>query len=233
MSSTSLPRLRFELPDGTIRTVTVSNLFNAGYAGRDQAEVQAHIAELAELGVPGPSITPTLYPVSAYLAQQTDRIQVQHAKTSGEAEWALLIDDTGDVLLTVACDHTDRQLEVHGVAWSKNAAPDVMARQAWRLDDVRDHLDAIALRAWVGHQGNKELIQDSTVGALLDPDYWLDVLQRRNLAVPGTVLLSGTVTMLEGIDQFGDSWIVEMSDPVTRDVLKLSYDVELMPEPIG
>ena len=47
---------------------------------------------------------------------------MQHGRTSGEAEWALVI--TGpidDVLLTAACDHTDRELEVHGVAWSKNA----------------------------------------------------------------------------------------------------------------
>lgn len=233
MSSTNQPLLSFELPDGTSRTVTVRNLLNAGYAGRDQAEVKAHIAELAELGVPGPSTTPSLYPVSGYLAQQTDRIQVQHAKTSGEAEWALIIDDSGDVLLTAACDHTDRELEVHGVAWSKNASPDVLARRAWRLQDVRGHLDAITLRAWVGHQGSKDLIQDSTVGALLDPDYWLDVLAKRNLAVPGTVLLSGTVTMLQGVDQFGDSWVVEMSDPVTGDVLELSYDVELLPAPIG
>ncbi|MET3141017.1 UNVERIFIED_ORG: hypothetical protein ABIB13_000718 [Arthrobacter sp. UYEF2] len=45
-----------------------------------------------------------------------------HARTSGEAEWALVITDDG-VLLTVACDHTDRALEVHGVAWSKKCPP--------------------------------------------------------------------------------------------------------------
>ncbi|MFJ5699664.1 DUF2848 family protein [Arthrobacter sp. NPDC093139] len=38
----------FELPDGTTR-----------------GEVQAHIAELTELGVPGPTTTPALYPVCA------------------------------------------------------------------------------------------------------------------------------------------------------------------------
>ena len=40
--------------------------------------------------------------------------------------------EDGGVLLTVACDHTDRELEVHGVAWSKNASPDVLGRKAWR-----------------------------------------------------------------------------------------------------
>ncbi|GAP59150.1 hypothetical protein AHiyo1_23820 [Arthrobacter sp. Hiyo1] len=53
--------LSFELPDGTTRNVQVKHLLNAGYAGREQEEVQAHIAELAELGVPGPTTTPALY----------------------------------------------------------------------------------------------------------------------------------------------------------------------------
>ncbi|AWF99297.1 hypothetical protein BEH62_03120 [Clavibacter michiganensis subsp. insidiosus] len=111
--------LRFQLPDGSTPSVEVVSLLNAGYAGRDQVEVQAHIDELAELGVPGPETTPALYPVAPYLASQAESVPAQHGRTSGEAEWALVITDD-DVLLTVACDHTDRALEVHGVAWSKN-----------------------------------------------------------------------------------------------------------------
>ena len=225
--------LTFELPDGSTRSLVVTDLLNAGYAGREQDEVQAHIAELAELGVPGPTTTPALYPVAPYLAQQTTMVSVQHGKTSGEAEWALVITDDG-VLLTVACDHTDRQLEVHGVAWSKNASPDVLGRKAWRLDDVRNHLDQITLKAWVGDgSGLDTLIQDSTLGALLTPDYWLDVLSGRGLNKPGTVLISGTVAMIPGVDQFAHSWKVEMSDPVTGNSVDVAYDVRKMAEPIG
>ena len=86
--------LSFELPDGSTRDVQVNHLLNAGYAGREQEEVQAHIAELAELGVPGPTTTPALYPVSPYLAQQVSEVRVQHGRTSGEAEWALVITRT-------------------------------------------------------------------------------------------------------------------------------------------
>lgn len=225
--------LSFVLPDGSTREVEVKQLLNAGYAGREQDEVQAHIAELAELGVPGPSTTPALYPVSPYLAQQISEIQVQHGRTSGEAEWALIITDEG-VLLTVACDHTDRDLEVHGVAWSKNASPDVLGRRAWRLDDVRDHLDQITLKGWVGEGDTPEtLIQDSTLGALLTPDYWLEVLSDRGLNTPGTVLISGTVAMTHGVNQFARSWKAEMSDPVTGDTVQVQYLVEKMAEPIG
>jgi hypothetical protein len=52
----------------------------------EPGERQAHIDELAALGVPGPKVTPTMYPVAPYLAQQTDTVLVQHSRTSGEVE---------------------------------------------------------------------------------------------------------------------------------------------------
>lgn len=229
----TLSTLTFELPDGTTSSVDVQHLFNAGYAGRNQSEVQAHIDELAELGIPGPTTVPALYPVSPYLAQHTETVAVQHDRTSGEAEWALIITED-DVLLTAACDHTDRALEVHGVAWSKNASPDVLARAAWRLSAVRDRLDDITLRAWVGTGDTPDtLIQDATLGALLSPDYWLETLAARDLKRPGTVLISGTVQMIHGVDQFARSWKVEMHDPATGNTITTQYLVEQMPAPVG
>ncbi|TXL88164.1 DUF2848 domain-containing protein [Streptomyces sp. IB2014 016-6] len=225
--------LTFELPDGTTRSIDVVQVLNAGYAGRSQADVAAHVAELAELGVPAPSVTPALYPVSPYLAQHTEHVSVQHGRTSGEAEWALVVDREGELLLTAACDHTDRELEVHGVAWSKNASPDVLARRAWRLADVQERLDDLALRAWVTHDGRETLIQDGTLAELLTPGYWAGVLRERGDLVPGTVLISGTIAMAEGVDQFADRWRVELSDPATGDVIALAYDVVRMPAPIG
>jgi 2-keto-4-pentenoate hydratase/2-oxohepta-3-ene-1,7-dioic acid hydratase in catechol pathway len=228
--------LEFALPDGSTRTVKVTRLLNAGYTGRAQDEVAAHVAELAELGVPAPSVIPALYPVAPYLAAQVDVVPAQHARTSGEAEWALVVgDDPADPLLTVACDHTDRALEVHGVAWSKNASLDVLGAGAWRLAEIADHLDAIRLKAWVRHGSNgaEQLVQDAALAALLPPAYWLDVLSERGWLVPGTVLLSGTVAMIPGVDQFADGWRVELHDPVTERSLSLGYAVDRLPEPIG
>ncbi|MGW5927010.1 DUF2848 domain-containing protein [Streptomyces anulatus] len=225
--------LIFELPDGSTRDVDVQQVLNAGYAGRSQDEVAAHVAELAQLGVPAPSVTPALYPVSPYLAQQADRVAVQHARTSGEAEWALVVAADGELLLTAACDHTDRDLEVHGVAWSKNAGPDVIARRAWRLDDVRARIDDLTLRAWVTHRGQETEIQRGTLAELLTPDYWAEVLRSRGDLVPGTVLISGTIPMTEDVDQFAEAWRVELGDPATGDTIHLAYEVVPMPEPIG
>jgi 2-keto-4-pentenoate hydratase/2-oxohepta-3-ene-1,7-dioic acid hydratase in catechol pathway len=220
--------LSFELPDGTNTQVTVTSLLNGGYAGRSQDDVAAHVRELAELGVPAPSTTPALYPVAPYLAQQTGEVPAQHDRTSGEAEWALVVTDD-DVLLTVACDHTDRALEVHGVAWSKQAAPDVLGAKAWRLSEVEDRLDAIELTAWA----DGVEIQRGTLAELLTPAYWVDVLRARDLLKPGTVLLSGTIPMHEGVNQFAKSWRVELHDPATGDRIACDYTVRPLPEAIG
>ncbi|MFI5708521.1 DUF2848 family protein [Kribbella sp. NPDC051620] len=204
--------LRFTLPDGSEREIEVRYALNAGYAGRDTQQVQHHVDELAELGVPAPKRIPTLYPLSASLVSRPEVVQVAHGKTSGEAEWALIVGDgPDDLLLTVACDHTDRALEVHGVAWSKQSAPDVLGDVAWPLKAIEGELDQFTLKAWVRHGDTEELIQDGTLAQLLPPSYWVKELGKR--LVPGTVVLSGTIPMIAGVDQFADAWRVELTDP--------------------
>ncbi|MGW8531062.1 DUF2848 domain-containing protein [Nocardiopsis sp. NPDC055824] len=230
-----MTELQFELNDGTTVAVEVTHLLNAGYTGRSQDDVRAHVEELALLGVPAPTTTPALYPVSPYLAAQVSQVPAQHGRTSGEAEWALVVTgpEPRDVLVTVACDHTDRELEAHGVAWSKNAGPDVLGARAWRLTDVEDRWDDITLKAWVGTGDGEAEIQDGTLAELLPPSYWLEVLRERGLLVTGAVLLSGTIPMRADVDQFASAWRVELTDPAAGDTLGLAYRVAPLPEPIG
>jgi hypothetical protein len=224
--------LHFSLPDGQKVGVEVRTVLNAGYAGRSQDAVAEHVAELAALGIPAPKTTPCLYPIAPYLATQAGEVPVQHDRTSGEAEWALVV-TRDDVLLTAASDHTDRDLEVHGVAWSKQAAPNVLSRQAWRLSDVEDRIDSLTLAAWVRNGGEWTEIQSGTFADLLAPGYWLDLLPTRGLYAPGTVLLSGTIPMFRGVDQFAGAWRVELADPATGRSISLEYEVRRLPEPIG
>ncbi|MDX6261581.1 MAG: hypothetical protein QOH84_3269 [Kribbellaceae bacterium] len=220
--------LSFTLPDGSERQIDVRYALNAGYAGRDTQQVQHHVDELAELGVPAPKRIPTLYPLSASLVSRPDVVQVAHARTSGEAEWALIVGDgPDDLLLTVACDHTDRALEVHGVAWSKQTAPDVLGDVAWPLNAIEGELDQFTLKAWVRHGDTEQLIQDGTLAQLLPPSYWVKELGDR--LVPGTVLLSGTIPMIAGVDQFADAWRVELTDPRGL-TSRIGYDVEQLAE---
>jgi 2-keto-4-pentenoate hydratase/2-oxohepta-3-ene-1,7-dioic acid hydratase in catechol pathway len=223
-----VPRtLRFTLPDGTERPIDIRYALNAGYAGRDTAQVQHHVDELAALGVPAPTRIPTLYPLSSTLVSRPEVVQVAHAKTSGEAEWALIVGDgPDDLLLTAACDHTDRALEVHGVAWSKQSAPDVLGDVAWPLAGVEDELDRFTLKAWVRHGDTEQLIQDGSPAQLLPPAYWVKELG--DLLRPGTVLLSGTIPMIAGVDQFAGGWRVELTDPRGL-TSRVEYTVEQLP----
>lgn len=223
--------LNLDVVDDGTRTIEVDWVFNGGYAGRDTAAVQHHVDELAELGVPAPGDVPTLYPLSSLLVRQDEVVQVPHGRTSGEAEWALVVGDSpDDLLVTAACDHTDRALEVHGVAWSKQSAPDVLGDVAWRWADVAERFDDFTLRAWVTHDGTEELISDGSPGDLLAPDYWVGRLQEAGLLRPRTVLLSGTIPMIEGVDQFADGWRVELADPDGR-TSRAAYRVERLSDP--
>ncbi|MFT4295927.1 MAG: DUF2848 domain-containing protein [Micropruina sp.] len=229
-----MARLTFALPGGGTVAVETRYALNGGYAGRDSQQVQHHIDELAELGVPGPATIPTLYPLSGTLAVQGDDVQVPHGRTSGEAEWALLVPEgatsSDDYLVTAACDHTDRALEVHGVAWSKQSAPDFLGDLAWRWGDVRDAFDSFTLRAWVTNDGVDELIQDGSPALLLSPDYWIERLGEAGLLRSGTVVMSGTIPMLPGVDQFADAWRVELAAP-DGTTSRVGYTVEVLPEP--
>lgn len=224
--------LNFSLPGGDVVNVDVVHVLNGGFSGRTQEAVRAHIEELLLLGVPAPTVTPIMFPISPYLAQQTSKVWVPHGKTSGEVEWGLIVANDGELLLTLACDHTDRALEVHGIGWSKNASPDVLASAAWKLSEVEGHLDTLQLKAWVTNSGKEEEIQSATLAELLPPTYWIDVLRKRNLLSPGTILISGTVNMHEGVNQFADAWRAELIDPVLNRSIKLAYLVERLPEPI-
>jgi len=223
--------LRLGMANDRSRTIDVNWVFNAGYAGRDSAQVQQHVDELAALGVPAPGQVPALYPLSNLLARQDRVVQVPHGRTSGEAEWALVVgDSTDDLLVTAACDHTDRDLEVHGVAWSKQSAPDLIGDLAWRWSDIADDFDSFTLRAWVTHHGAQELISDGSPAQLLSPSYWIDRLDEAGLLRPGTVLLSGTIAMIEGVDQFAEAWRVQLAAPDGH-TSQVAYRVEQLSDP--
>ena len=78
--------LQFTLPDGTAASVTVKHLLNGGYAGRNQESARPTSTSWPLSGCRDQKVTPTMYPVAPYLAQQTDTVLVQHSRTSGEVE---------------------------------------------------------------------------------------------------------------------------------------------------
>jgi len=99
-------------------TPMATEMVVAGWAGRNREAIEHHIAELAAIGVPRPSSVPLFYRVSAQTLTQADVIEAVGENTSGEVE-PLLFVHAGELFISVTSDHTDRQLETHSVALSK------------------------------------------------------------------------------------------------------------------
>lgn len=72
-------------------------------------------------------------------------------------------------MLTAACDHTDRDLEVHGIGWSEQTSPNLLGDLAWYLPDVVDEFDRFTLRAWVAHGPTESLVQDGSLAQCCRP----------------------------------------------------------------
>ena len=109
--------MRFTV-DGDPLELDLKHLVIAGWTGRDPAAIQHHIDELAALGVPAPSQTPLYYRVSAALLTPADRIEAVGDASSGEVE-PMILQAGGRRWLGLGSDHTDRALEAHSGAMSK------------------------------------------------------------------------------------------------------------------
>lgn len=170
-------RLTFTLPGSrgaAALNVEIDQLVIAGWTGRDREAILHHIRELAELGVPQPSAIPLFYRVAANQLSQSDCIEVIGSATSGEAE-PFIFTQGGELFVSLASDHTDRQLEAHSVALSKQICVKPVARAAWPLCEVLDHWDSLVLRSWIKEDGEFRLYQQGTLASLRAPG---DLLER-------------------------------------------------------
>jgi len=201
------------------------HLILAGWSGREESAVRAHMAELAEHGVPPPSTFPLFYRVSASLVSQTDRLEVLGPYTSGEVEYVLVAMEDG-IWVTVGSDQTDRKAEAQGVALSKQLAGKVLGRTLWRLDDLVGRWDSLVLRAHAIIRGERILYQEGSLALMRTPD---DLMQRYGASLkPGTVMMSGTLNALGGIRP-GSQFDMRLEDPATGRAIAHAYDIVELP----
>src|SRR5665811_995296 len=200
----------------------VRRVLNGGFAGRNQAQVRAHIEELAHLGVKDPGETPTFYPlVRTAISQENELEVVGDSGNWGEAEPVIVFTEDG-LLVTVGSDHTDRSLEGFSIIKSKQVYPNIVARTAWRYEEVRSHWDEIMLRAWVGG-GRGRLFQEAPLAALIQPDDLIDQARALIDGDPtGTVFFLGTVAAKDQIT-FADVFECELTDPATGAAITCVY----------
>lgn len=201
---------------------------NAGYAGRDQDAVKAHIDELAEIGVNGPKHIPTFYPVPLLQLTQSHTLQVGHGKTSAEVEY-VFIQTEEKRYITVGSDHSDRALEAYSVNAAKQICPNVIAAELWDYDEVCDHLEQLVLVCEVCEQDEWRVYQQGPVTALLPPE---KLLKLGEPVLPGNrnglVIYSGTIPTIGEIT-YANKWRISLKDQKTNRLITTEYIVEVLP----
>lgn len=226
-----MPRLTFTRRSRTINdtaTLDADELILAGWTGRDQADVQHHIDELAALGIPGPSRTPIYYRTSVDHVSQTERLQVLGPDTSGEIEYVLLSFPDG-LWFTVGSDQTDRKAETMGIALSKQLAGKVFAREAWRLDEHLPHWDALRLTAHATIDGKKVVYQDTAMSAIRPPLQLIELYTGGKKTLPvGTIMMSGTPPAIGGIRPAA-RFDMTLADPASGASISHGYEINVLP----
>lgn len=209
--------------------VDLHTLIVAGWAGRDAAEIEHHIEELALLGVPRPSAVPLYYRVADNQLTQAERVQVVGPASSGEVE-TFVFAAGGELYVSVASDHTDRKLEAHSIALSKQICVKPVATQAWRLSDVIDYWDELVIRAYIEENGATVLYQEGPLASLRTP---LDLIERYTqggATLPdGAGMTCGTMGAIGGI-RAARSFTMELFDPRRGRSLRHRYEVEVLAE---
>lgn len=186
-------------PDGATLEVDIDQLVIAGWAGRDPEAIMHHISELEALGVPRPSAVPLFYRVAANQLTQKRRVEVIGSASSGEAE-VFIFTHQGELYVSLASDHTDRELESHSVALSKQLCVKPVATTAWKMSEVAEHWDQLILRAWIKEEGEFRLYQEGPLSSLRKPDDLLSrYLSDREVPAEGLGMTCGTVAAIGGI----------------------------------
>jgi hypothetical protein len=208
-------------------TLDVDHLVIAGWAGRDRAAMEHHIAELEALGIARPKSTPTFYRVAAARLTTAPRIECSGDRSSGEAETVILA-HRGELLVGLGSDHTDREVEAYGVTVSKQMCDKPLGGTLWPLAEVAGHWDRLILRAWLTEGGVRRLYQEGAVSGLLPPDTLIAQYADGAGLPEGAAMFGGTMPAIGGI-RAGTRFEAELEDPVRGRRLSLAYDIAALP----
>jgi hypothetical protein len=206
------------------RRFDIENLVIAGWTGRDQAALEAHIKELEEMGVARPKRTPIFYRVGASLLTTAPDVEVIGRDSTGEVEFVLFRDKAG-IWVGVGSDHTDRKAEAAGVTLSKQMCPKPVAPELWALADVEPHWDELILRSYAVSDGERSLYQEGKVSAMRRPGQLVELYG----GLPDhTAMFCGTLAV-KGKIRWADTFSIELEDPVIGRRIRHSYNIRALP----
>ena len=202
---------------------TIDTLYVAGWTGRNAQAVQHHIDELAAIGIAPPTQVPLYYRVSNALLTQDNIVQVLGEGTSGEVE-PLLIQKDGKIWIGLASDHTDRELEAHCVAASKQACMKPASQELWSYEEVEDALDDLMLHcsikengAWISYQK----------GSLSNIRPLAELMQSSGFG-DGSAMLCGTLGAIGRVRPAND-YRMTLEDAKRNRRIILNYSVRTLP----
>ena len=200
----------------------------AGWAGRDRAAIDHHIEELAAIGVPRPSAVPLYYRVAENQLTQSPRIQAVGPHSSGEVE-TFVFTAGGELYVSLTSDHTDRKLESHSVALSKQLCAKPVGTSAWRFADVAGHWDELVIRSRIVEDGREVVYQEGALSALRLPVELITGYTNGRPLPAGCAMSCGTVGAIGGIRP-STSFAMELFDPRSGRSLRHAYTVDVLPE---
>lgn len=183
--------------------------------------------ERSELRLAHTRQAPKFYPVANNQLTQSERIQVVGPHSTGAAE-VLLFKHENELLVSLVSDLTDRALEVHSSALSKQICAKPIARTAWRYNDIVEHWDKLIMRAWLVTDSHPELYQEGPLSSLLSPAELIKQ-QFDDGELPNcTAITCGTVTTVGQI-RTAPTFIMELHDPHLERNLRHEYFAEVLP----
>lgn len=227
MARTSLKLTLVEAAGTRDAAVEITGCVIAGWTGRDPVALEAHIAELEQLGVKRPASVPIFYRVAASRLTTGDTIEVLGNASSGEVEFVLL-QANGRLWVGLGSDHTDREAETVGVTLSKQMCDKPIAKTFWPFDEVAAHWDSLRLRSFVAAGDGRASYQDGPVTAMRAPDELISLYTGGGALAEGTVMFCGTLAAHGGVRP-SPLFEMELHDPRLGRSISASYAVEQLP----
>jgi hypothetical protein len=211
----------FSLPDGETVEANIRRLVGAGYAGRNQEDVLAHVEQLRTAGVAPPPHVPMLFPFIPTLASQETVTFVLGGDTTPEVEFVIFRQDGLDYV-TVGSDQTDNAIEKQSMCLAKNCCVKTVASGAWRVSEVSEHWDQLRLKL----SCNGTVMQSGNLGELLTHEDLLRFVEEQDGAQhEGRMVFSGTLPTHGTFPKGEVTLEISLSDPRLNRSIRHSYTV--------
>jgi hypothetical protein len=207
---------------GTPIVFTPEVFIIAGYTGRDRAQVQHHIDELAHEGIAPPPEVPMWYEMPLENLTTAGEIAVRSAQSSGEVE-PLIVGIDGALYLGIGSDHTARDVEREDIATSKRVCPKPVGANVVRVDAFGPAFDAVRLESTM----DGEPYQSGTFAQIMPLTELIDGLRKRT-AAKRFVLSCGTVPLIGGF-RYGKAFAARISGGPLAQPIELNYTVTVKP----